>query len=149
MRESYTTPPNAPERKTQSFFPEMHEPAPFHVTPEAGAQLVRLLRSPPAMEAPLIGTALMGMEAALILVFGFEESDGNGPSARFNGEHFVVGFYSPGQVKGWSRFDVFGHSLLVEPHALERLRARTLAIKTHDVGVEPGKKEERELLVVS
>jgi|SRR6516162_10141350 hypothetical protein len=115
----------------------MHEPAPFRITPEAGTQLAGLLRGP------------QGMESALILVLGFEESDGTGgASARFDGEHFMVGFYSSGQVAQWPRYDVFGRSVVISPDALERLRGRTLELKKFDIGLEPGTKEERELLVI-
>lgn len=115
----------------------MHEPAPFRITPEAGAQLASLLRGPP------------GTESALILVLGFEEHDGKGGvSARFDGKHFMVGFYSLAQVEEWPRYDMCGHSVGISPDALERLRGRTLALKKFDISLDPETKEERELLVI-
>jgi hypothetical protein len=90
------------------------------------------------------------MEAALILVFGFDERDGRGGSAaKFEGEHFMVGFYSFGQVAQWPRFDLCGYSTLISPDALERLRGQTLALRAHDVSNDTIRKDIRELLVAA
>jgi hypothetical protein len=89
------------------------------------------------------------MESALILVLGFEERDGRGgASARFDGEHFMVGSYSSGQVAQWPRYHVCGRSVVISPDALDRLRGRTLELKKFDIRLEAGRKEERELLVI-
>jgi hypothetical protein len=90
------------------------------------------------------------MEAALILVFGFEERDGRGGvAAQFEGEHFMIGYYSFGQVAQWPRVDLCGQSVLISPDALDRLRGRTLALRAHDVSNDTARKDIREFLVAA
>jgi hypothetical protein len=116
----------------------MHEPAPFQVTSEARVCIRRILRPP------------LGMEPALILVFGFDERDGRGGSkAKFEGEHFMIGFNSFGQREQWPRFDLCGSNILISPEALERLRGKTLALRAYNVSTGAARKEIRELLVVA
>ena len=118
----------------------MHDPAPFQVTADARPHVTRLLRP------------RFGMEAALILVFGFEERDGRGGvAAQFEDEHFMIGYYSLGQVQvaQWPRVDLCGQSVLISPDALDRLRGRTLALRAHDVSHDTARKDIRELLVAA
>jgi hypothetical protein len=117
----------------------MHVPAPFHVTTEAETHITRLLQRPP-----------LGMEVALILAFGLEQRDARGTvEVEFSGEHFMVGYYSFGQVSQWPRFDLCGRSILISPDALERLRGQTLTLRAHDFSHEGAQRQTHEFLVAA
>lgn len=116
----------------------MNTPTPFQVTPEALKIVASLLR-PPA-----------GMEAALILIPSFEQLDDQGAvEARFEREHFMVGYNSSDKFSHWHRVELCGQSVPVASDALERLEGKTLAIQSHEIIYNRGGKETREFLVAA
>jgi hypothetical protein len=116
----------------------MNAPIPFQVTPEALTVVASLLGQHPEMQA------------GLILIPSFEELDERGAvEARFQREHFMIGFDSPDKFSDWPRVELCGRSVHVAPDALERLRGNSLALQTHDIVYITGEKVTREFLVAA
>lgn len=116
----------------------MNAPAPFQVTPEALKVVASLLRPPP------------GMEAALILIASFEQLDEHGGvEARFDREHFMMGYDSSEKFSHWPRVELCGQSVPVAHEALERLEGNTLTLQPYEIVYNAGGKETREFLVAA
>ena len=116
----------------------MNTPAPFEVTSEALKVVESLLGQHPEMQA------------ALILIPGFEELDEEGAvEARFQHEHFMMAYDSPDKFSEWPCIELCGRSVRVAPDALERLRGKSLTIEAHDIIHVAGGKESREFLVAA
>jgi|ERR1035441_8001153 hypothetical protein len=116
----------------------MNTPAPFEVTSEALEVVASLLRQHPEMQA------------ALMLTPSFEQLDEQGAvEARFEREHFMMGYDSPDKFLQWPDVELCGQRVPVAPDALERLKGRTLAIQAHDIIYIAGGKETREFLVAA
>ena len=84
------------------------------------------------------------------MISGFEQHDERGAvEARFEREHFMMGYDSPDRFSQWSRIVLCGQNVPVGPDALERLKGHTLAAQTHEIVYIAGGKETREYLVAS
>jgi len=85
-----------------------------------------------------------------MLILSFEQLDEQGVvEARFQREHFMMGYDSPDKFLEWPHVELCGQRVPVAPDALERLKGRTLAIQAHDLVYIAGGKETREFLVTA
>ena len=95
---------------------------PFHVTSEA-LNYIRNCSRP-----------LPGMQATMQLAYGFAEHDEQGRlTAKFEGEHFIVGYHYLSTVKQWPQFLLGGRSIAIHPDTLDRLRGKTLTLRKLDL----------------
>jgi len=90
----------------------------------------------------------LGMEPALITQLGYETRSRRGKLIeRYQGEHFGIGYYHPGERPQGRHIKLFGYEVSIVPDTLERLRGRTLAIKRKVVGVGRFRNRKQDLLV--
>jgi hypothetical protein len=74
------------------------------------------------------------MQATMQLAYGFEEQDEAGHlTAKFEGEHFIVGYHYMSTVKQWSRLVLGGRRIAIHPRDLDRLRGKTLTLRKLDL----------------
>jgi hypothetical protein len=91
---------------------------PFHGTTEAQNHIREWSRPRP------------GMQTSLFLAYGFEEHDKEGHlTARFEGEHIMVGYHDISTVDQWPQFVLGGSGISIHPDDLERLRGKTLTLR--------------------
>ncbi len=115
----------------------MNASIPFAITPAALEAIESLLQRHPEMHA------------TLVLFHGFEETDEQGMEARFDDDHFMMGYDTEERFPTSPRFELFGRPISVAPDALEKLRGNTLALETRHVIHATGAKEPREFLVIA
>jgi hypothetical protein len=66
----------------------------------------------------------------MIFASGFTESTEDGKvTARFAGEHLVVGYYKSHQVAKWPQLKIGGHRLAICPETLGRLQGKRLTLR--------------------
>ena len=110
---------------------------PFEMTPDAKERLKGELAHQPH-----------GVEPALITQLGFETRTRGGKLIeRYQGEHFGIAHYNPGQRPQALHIALFGLDVSIVPDTLERLRGRTLTIRRVVVGNGLFRKKRRDLLV--
>jgi hypothetical protein len=96
-----------------------HQNPPFEIAPDA-VEHIRQWSQPRS-----------GLRATLTQALGEEERDERGEVlAHFDGEHLVVGYHKTCDVAGWPQFEIGGHDIAMPPDTVERLRSRTLLLKT-------------------
>jgi len=96
--------------------------APFHVTSKALKHIRKWSRARP------------GMQACLQIAYGAEEYDEAGHlTAKFEGEHFVVGYHYASKAEQWPQFLLGGRSIATHPDTLDRLRGKTLTLRKLDL----------------
>ncbi len=116
----------------------MNKPAPFQVTPGALKVIASLLREHP------------GMQPALIMLPSFEQLDDRGSvEARFECEHFMMGYDTADSFSKWPKVELCGDTIPIAAEALERLHGKTLALQPREVVYVSGGKESREFLVAA
>ncbi len=115
----------------------MAAPLPFEMTADATERLKgELAHQPP------------GMQPALITQLAFEaRTRGGKVMERYEGEHFGIGYYNPGERPQALHIKLFGHDVSIVPDTLERLRGRTLTLRRVVVGNGRFRKKRRDLLV--
>jgi len=65
-----------------------------------------------------------------VLAYNQTESDERGNvTARFDGEHLLVGYHKPRQVAKWPRLEIGGHHLAICPDTLARLEGKRLLLR--------------------
>ena len=66
----------------------------------------------------------------MMFAYAYIESDEHGNvTARFDGEHLLVGYHKPHQVAKWPRFEIGGHHLAICPETLARLDGKRLTLR--------------------
>ena len=77
------------------------------------------------------GHSLNGRLRAMIgFAYEYVESDEDGNiTARFDGEHLMVGYHLPGKVSGWPQYQIGGHTVAISPDTLARLVGKMLKLK--------------------
>ena len=115
----------------------MNETTPFQVTPGALRVIASFLGRHPTMQPAL----------AMKPSFAFPGDSGL-PETSFEFESFWLAHDTPKMFAGWPKVTLGDKLIPVEPRALERLKGRTLMLKTREVTV-AGEKETLEFLVAA
>jgi hypothetical protein len=91
-----------------------------------------------------------GLQAAVCFAYGFEEHDKAGHlKAKFEGEHFFVGYHYMSTVKQWPRLVLGGRRIAIHPRDLVRLRRKTLTLRKLDLDPDSAPHVFREILVIA
>jgi hypothetical protein len=90
------------------------------------------------------------MQATLCLAYGFEEHDNAGHlTAKFKGEHFIVGYHYINTVKQWPRLVLGGRRIAIHPRDLARLRRKMLTLRKLDLAPDSAPHVFPEILVIA
>ena len=76
------------------------------------------------------------MRPTLFLTLGFEAYEDVRLIARFEGEHFLVGYDYPSVVEQWPKFLICGTTVWIDERSLHHLRGKTLTLRILDFPVE-------------